>query len=145
MVFLDANVPMYAVGGEHPLKQPCGRILILIAHQPNAFVTDAEVLQELIHRYLAQRRWAEGRGVFQRFAALMTDRVEAVRAADVERAAILADAYPELAARDLLHAAVMQRLSVRQIISADAGFDRIAGVERLDPATLPSWETSLLA
>jgi len=136
---------MYAVGREHPLKQPCGRILIIIADQPSVFVTDAEVLQEVIHRYLAQRRWAEGRGVFRRFAALMQDRVETIRATDVERAAMLADSHPELAARDLLHTAVMQRLGVRQIISADAGFDRITGVERLDPAALSSWEAALLA
>jgi len=59
---------MYAVGGPHPLKQPCARILLLLAERPDAFVTDAEVLQELVHRYLALRRWHEGRDVFQRFA-----------------------------------------------------------------------------
>ena len=136
---------MYAVGAEHPLKGPCGRILILIAEHPSMFITDAEVLQELIHRYLAQRRWADGQAVFRRFAVLMRDRVESIRGSDVEQAAALADSYPELAPRDLLHAAVMQRLGVQQITSADAGFDHIAGIDRLDPGMLPVWEASVRA
>ena len=134
---------MYAVGAEHPLKEPCVRILFLVAEQPGAFVTDAEALQELVHRYVAQRRWREGREVFQRFATLMRGRVEAVRAADVEHAAGLADRYTELSARDLIHAAVMLRLGVRQIVSADMGFGRIAEVQRLDPADVAGWGASL--
>ncbi len=138
-VFLDANVPIYAAGRPHPLKEPCAQVLLLVAEQPYAFVTDAEVLQELLHRYLALRIWPQGREVFRRFSELMQERVEAVQAADVERAAGLADTYPELGGRDLLHAAVMQRLGVRRIISADAGFDRLAEVERLEPAQLERW------
>ena len=26
-VFIDANVPIYAAGGDHPYKEPCSRIL----------------------------------------------------------------------------------------------------------------------
>lgn len=143
VVLIDANIPMYAAGGSHRLKEPCSQILVLVARQPQAFVTDAEVLQELLHRYLAQRLWTHGREVFQHFAELMLERVEPVRAEDVERAAGLADIYPGLDSRDLVHAAVMHRLSVRQIISADKGFDRLAGVERLDPAYLENWRASI--
>ena len=70
-VFLDANVPIYAAGREHPLKAPCVRVLELAAERPYDFVTDAEVLQELLHRYLAQRLWPAGRAVVRtnRFTA----------------------------------------------------------------------------
>lgn len=60
-------------------------------------------------------------------------------AVDVQRAAGLADTHQELAARDLLHAAVMHRLGVRRIISAGTGFDQLAEVERLGPALESSW------
>ena len=98
-----------------------------------------EVLQELLHRYLALHLWPQGREVFHRFATLMRERVEPVYAADVEQASALAGQYPELAARDLLHAAVMNRLGVRNIVSADAGFDRLSYLERLDPKDVPAW------
>jgi predicted nucleic acid-binding protein len=144
VAFIDANVPIYAAGRPHPLKEPCAQLLLLAAEHPQAFVTDAEVLQELLHRYLALRLWPQGREAFKRFSVLMQDRVEPIQAADVERAAGLADAYQELGGRDLVHAAVMQRLGVRRIISADTGFDRLPDVERLNPAQLANWQHSLL-
>lgn len=137
--FVDANVPIYAAGRAHPLKEPCVHVLLLAAEHPQAFVTDAEVLQELLHRYLALRLWPQGRRAFQRFSEIMQERVAVVQATDVQHAAGLADTYQELGARDLLHAAVMHRLGVRRIISADTGFDRLPGIERLDPAQEPSW------
>lgn len=137
--FLDANVPIYAAGRSHRLKEPCAQVLMLVAETPVAFLTDAEVLQELLHRYLALRLWPQGREMFRRFADLMRERVEPVHALDVEQAALLADQYPDLGARDLLHAAVMSRLGLRRIVSADAGFDRLPDVERLDPVKVEAW------
>ena len=143
--FIDTNVPIYAAGRAHPLKEPCAQLLILVAEHPYTFVTDAEVLQELLHRYLALRLWPQGRAVLRGFSTLMEDRIENVQASDVAYAAGLADGYPELGGRDLLHAAVMQRLGVRRIISADRGFDRLREVERLDPAHLVNWRDSVLS
>lgn len=143
--FIDANVPIYAAGRAHPLKEPCIQVLLLAAEHPQAFVTDAEVLQELLHRYLALRLWPQGQQVFQRFSELMEERVEAVQAEDVQRAAALADAHQELGGRDLLHTAVMHRLGVSRIISADIGFDRLPKIERLDPAQVATWRLSVLA
>ncbi len=143
--FIDANVPIYAAGKNHPLKAPCIQVLMLAAEHSLAFVTDAEVLQELLHRYLALRLWPQGREVFGRFSELMHERVEPVEATDVHHAAMLADGHSELGARDLLHAAVMRRLGVRRIVSADTGFDRLPEVERLDPARIASWRRSIVA
>jgi predicted nucleic acid-binding protein len=50
-IFIDANVPMYASGAPHELKGPCARTLGLVETYPAAFATDAEVLQELLHRF----------------------------------------------------------------------------------------------
>lgn len=51
-VFLDASIPIYAAGRAHPLKDPAVRLVAFVADHPDAFVTDVEVLQELLHRYL---------------------------------------------------------------------------------------------
>lgn len=142
-VFLDANVPIYAAGGDHPLKEPCARILRSVAENPRPFVTDSEVLQELMHRYLAQGRWELGREVIRAFAEAMHGRIESVHAEDVLTAAGLADSHPAISARDLVHAAVMQRMGSGRIISADIDFDSIEGVERLDPARYGEWEPTI--
>ena len=144
-IFIDTNIPIYAGGGEHPLKEPSLEVLALIARRPGAFATDAEVLQELLHRYVALGRWSQGREVFQRFAALMAQRVEAIHAVDIETAATLADQHSGLAARDLVHVAVMARIGSAQIVSADRGFDRLAELERLDPANVGAWRIAVEA
>ena len=111
-VFIDANVPIYASGGDHPLKEPCAHILRGVAQDPRPFATDSEVLQELLHRYLALERWELGREVLRAFAETMHGRIEPVHAEDVLTASELADRYPGVSSRDLVHAAVMQRMGV---------------------------------
>jgi predicted nucleic acid-binding protein len=145
LIFLDTNVPIYAAGTPHPLKTPCADVLALAATHSQAFLTDAKVLQELLHRYLALRIWTQGRRVVRAFAALMRGRVEPVSAADVEAASLLADQHRDLSARDLVHAAVMGRAGARLIVSADRDFDRLPQVERLDPADVATWQARIVA
>jgi predicted nucleic acid-binding protein len=147
-LFLDANIPTYAAGRDDPLKEPCKEVLRLSARHPRSFFTDAEVLQEMLHRYLALRRWPEGKRVVLDFAALTAGSIEPVTAGDVVRACDLADQYAvrsgaRLAARDLLHAAVIIRAEsdAAKIVSADGDFDELAaeGIERLNPAHIELW------
>ena len=142
--FIDANVPIYASGRESPYKEPCARVIMMAAEHPSSFVTNAEVLQELMHRYLASRRWALGREVLQGFAEVMSGRIEPVHDEDILQASSLADSYPGISARDLVHAAVMRRLGADRIISADSDFDRLPGLTRLDPTHLEEWGDSVL-
>lgn len=143
--FLDANVPIYAAGRNHENKTPCARIMLMAADRPDVFVSDVEILQELMHRYMAAGRWAFGRDVLRVFVGVMRNRLEPVLVEDVEVASGLADEHRGIGARDLLHAAVMRRLGVQRIISADRDFDRLPGVIRLDPADVEAWETSVLS
>ena len=143
-VFVDANVPIYAAGGDHLYKEPCSHILRMVAKEPQPFVTDSEVLQELMHRYLASGRWVLGREVIRAFAEAMDGRIEPVLAEDILSASELADHHRHVSARDLVHAAVMQRLGTSRIVSADTDFDHLPGIDRLDPAHLAEWESSIL-
>ena len=142
-IFIDTNVPMYVGGQDHPYREPCIAVMRLASGRPRDFITDAEVLQEILHRYTLQRRWASGRDVFESFAALMREHTVAIEGGDVESAANLYQQYPSISARDLLHAAVMQRLRITQIVSADGGFDQIAGIQRLDPAQVADWRDTI--
>jgi predicted nucleic acid-binding protein len=101
------------------------------------------VLQELLHLYLARHAWNDGRTVVADFLVLMQGRLEPVLPGDLEEATRLADDHRDIASRDLVHAALMRRLGATRIISADADFDRIAGIERLDPAQLAAWRATI--
>ncbi len=145
-IFVDANVPTYAAGREHPLKEPCKEIVGLAACYSGAFFTNAEVLQEMLHRYLASGRLDQGKYAIVNFSVLMSGSIEAVTATDMERALSLAEGYASrpgsgLAARDVLHAAVMLRTGSEYIVSADRDFDELGaeGIMRLEPAEVDSW------
>ena len=143
--FIDANIPMYAAGEEHSLREPSIRVMQVVAAYPDRFLTDAEVFQEIIHRYVSVRRWPHGREVFNDFVEAMYGRIEPVYAQDVFDAAALADNHPGINARDLVHAAVALRLGVSRIISTDTDFDRLPVVARLAPERVDEWTDALMA
>jgi predicted nucleic acid-binding protein len=145
-LFVDANIPTYASGSPHPLRTPCVEVLKLIAAHPNAFVTDAEVLQELLHRYLALKRWPDpGLTAIETFEFAMRGRIAAVTPSDVLAAARSATALPRLSARDLLHLAIARRLGAVAIVTAERGFDALPDVERLDPSDVAIWRERVIA
>src|SRR5688572_30589515 len=56
MIFVDSNLPMYLVGAEHPHKADSQRLLESAIAAGERLVTDAEVFQEILHRYVAIKR-----------------------------------------------------------------------------------------
>ena len=134
--FIDASVPMYAAGADHPLKRPCVAVLSAVARGDVVAVTDAEVHQEILHRYSAlgdRRRAIEVSGLFLR----AVPEVLAVTRADVEAAGGLLGAHARLRVRDAIHLAVMARHSLPRIVTADGHFDDLPGIVRVDPG---DWE-----
>ncbi|MFN0171838.1 MAG: PIN domain-containing protein, partial [Bryobacteraceae bacterium] len=53
MIFVDSNVAMYLVGAAHPHKTDSQILLERLIAAGERLVTDAEVLQEILHRYTA--------------------------------------------------------------------------------------------
>ncbi|MDR7551217.1 MAG: type II toxin-antitoxin system VapC family toxin [Armatimonadota bacterium] len=132
-VFVDANIPMYAAGSNHPLVEPARRVVDPVANGAIDAVTDAEVLQELLYRYWHIGRRTAGLQIFDAFTRLMAGRVLPVDEMDVRHARDLADRYSRLSPRDLIHLAIMLRHGIEEIASADAHFDSVPEVRRLDP------------
>ena len=142
---IDANVPIYASGGQHPFKEPCTRIMQMVVEGPDSFVTTSEVLQEILHHYRARRQWSLMRQLFYEFGEVMHGRIEPVYAEDIVHAAALADDHSGVGSRDLVHAAVALRLGVSHIISTDTDFDRLPVVTRLAPERIDEWADALMA
>ena len=130
MIFVDANVPMYLVGGPHPSKDRALALLTQLVGEGELLATDVEVYQEILHRYTAVRR---GDAIDHAFASLdgIVDEILTVDMADVRAARGLLAEISGLSARDALHAAVMQRAGIDRILSFDRGFDRCPGITRL--------------
>lgn len=130
MILVDSNIPMYLVGGPHPHKSDAQRLLEKLVSDRQRLVTDAEVLQEILHRYVAIDR----RGAIQpAFDALIgiVDQVLPVDQAVVERAKKIVLGNRRLSARDAVHLAVMEHHGIEHILTFDSGFDGFPGVTRL--------------
>jgi len=129
VILVDANVPMYLVGADHPNKHAARGALERLIEAGDRLVTDAEVLQGILHRYHAIRRPDAIQPAFEALLGV-ADEVFPIERADVEQAKALMLGRHGLSARDAVHVAVMRRREVATILSFDSGFDRISGIER---------------
>ena len=130
MIFIDSNIPMYLIGASHPHKAEAQILLERVIAAGQRLVTDAEVLQEILHRYTAiDKREAVG-PAFQ-VVLDVVDEVLGIEKADVLRAGEIAQNRALLSTRDALHIAVMERHGIRSILSFDAGFDRWPALKRI--------------
>jgi predicted nucleic acid-binding protein len=130
MIFIDSNIPMYLVGASHPNKIDAQRLLEKCVAEGIRLVTDAEVLQEILHRYVAIDRRPAIQPAFEALLGVV-DEVHPVECQDVERAQRILLSYERLSARDALHAAIMERYDISRIMSFDTGFDGYPGLTRI--------------
>jgi hypothetical protein len=130
VIFVDSNIPMYLVGAAHPNKAAARTALELCIARGERLLTDAEVLQEILHRYHAIRRPDAIQPAFDALLGVV-DEVYPIERADVEQAKALMTGLAALSARDAVHVAVMQRRRVPRVLSFDAGFDAVEWIERL--------------
>ena len=130
MIFVDSNVPMYLVGAAHPHKAEAQVLLERLIAAGQRLVTDAEVLQEILHRYTAIDKRGDI-GPTLRATLDIVDEVMPIEKAEVLRAAEIAQTRTRMSARDAVHIAVMERHGIRSILSFDSDFDRWPGLERI--------------
>ncbi len=130
MIFIDSNVPMYLVGAEHRHKHDAARLVERALVRRERLVTDAEVLQEILHRYSAIQRLDAVQPAFDVLLRLV-DEVIDVTVDVVESAKRVLLGGSIASARDAIHVAAMQHAGVSRVLSFDRGFDRYPGLERL--------------
>lgn len=117
MIFVDTNVVMYAVGAPHPVQDEIHERLA--GFGLGELATSAEVMQEVLHRYVRSQRWT----ALDRAMTLVGDRMTVwpLEAEDVTLARRLVDRHPALTARDLVHLAICMRRDVSDLWTYDRG------------------------
>ena len=130
MILVDSNIPIYLVGAPHAHKSDARRLLEKVVSERQSLVTDAEVLQEILHRYVAIDRRDAIQPAFDALIGIV-DQVLAVDRPIAERAKQIVLGYRQLSARDAVHIAVMEHHGIEQIMTFDSGFDGFSGITRL--------------
>ena len=121
---------MYLVGAPHPRKIDAQRLVERLIAERQRMVTDAEVLQEILHRYASLNRYHDIQPAYDVILKVV-DEVLPIDRHTLERAKQIVLGYRRLSARGAVHLAVMQQHGIGQILSFDSGFDGFPGVTRL--------------
>jgi predicted nucleic acid-binding protein len=129
VILVDSNVPMYLVGAAHPHKADAQRLLEQCISERRRLVSDAEVLQEILHRYVAIDRRDAIQPAFDALLGVV-DEIFPIEASTVERAKAIVQGRRPLSARDAIHVAVMEQQGIKEIMTFDAGFDGHPGIAR---------------
>jgi predicted nucleic acid-binding protein len=132
LILVDANVFMYAAGVEHPHKAPSAGFLLRVAQGEVDAAVDAEALQEILHRYRAMGRWADGRRVYESARRIVPITLP-ITCELIDAARDLLESYGGLTVRDAIHAAVALHSGADSICSYDRGFDCVVGLRRVEP------------
>ena len=135
VIFIDANLIMYSVGSNHPLREPCKRLLEKIRSREILGVTDTEVLEEILYRYFSMNRRTLGEIAYQSMVKLCTE-IFPVTVADTDKALGILKQVDGITSRDAVHAATMIHHGIVEIISVDPHFDLIHEIKRIDPLNL---------
>jgi predicted nucleic acid-binding protein len=130
VVFVDSNVPMYLVGASRAHKRDAQRLVDSMLAAGERLVTDAEVLQEICHRYASIGRPEAIQPAFDAILEIV-DEVLAIDRAVAEAAKDIVLRYTALSARDAIHAAAMAEHGIDRIMTFDRGFDAYPRVERV--------------
>lgn len=129
----DTGVFVYALGGDHPYREPCRAIM----EDGRRGLLAAEASVELIHEFAYVRL---RKGVSRKVAArdardiAATSKLHAVQPKDIDRALELWSEHERLDVRDAIFAAQALNRGIDAILSPDRGFDGIPGLQRIDPA-----------
>jgi uncharacterized protein len=130
VILIDSNIPMYLVGAPHPHKSDAQHLLEKLVSDRKRLVTDAEVLEEILHRYVAIDRRDAIQPAFDVLLGVV-DQVLAVDRSIAERAKQIVLGYRRVSARDAVHLAVMEQHGIDQVLTFDSGFDGFPGITRL--------------
>jgi uncharacterized protein len=129
----DTSIFIYALGREHPYKEPCREVARLAAVGDLQGEASVDLLQEFTHQ--RARRTGDRRGAAK--AARSVAKLawwHPVEPNDVQRGIDLFEIHEGLDAQDAVFAALAINRGIDAILATDRAFDGIDGLERIDPA-----------
>lgn len=133
----DTSIFVYALGGEHPYREPCREIVRKAAAGDLQGEASADLLQELVHQ--RTRRTGDRLGAAKAARSVATLAWwHPLEPNDVRRGIDLFEAHDDLDARDAVFAALAINRGIDAILATDRSFDRVDGLERVDPADEPA-------
>jgi len=131
MIVLDTTVLVYAVGADHPLREPCRDLITAIAAGQLSATTTVEAVQEFTH-VRARRRDREDAARLARDYLDLLAPLLVIGEDDLQEGLRLFTRSARLGAFDAVLAATASRANAAALVSADAAFAE-AGITHVIP------------
>jgi predicted nucleic acid-binding protein len=141
VIVVDTTILVYAVGTQHPLRDPCRAVVEAVDAGHLAASTTIEVIQEFCHVRARRRKRADAVALARSYADLFSPLL-VVDADDLAEGLDLFDEIDPLGTFDAVLAATARRRAADALVSADIAFSTIADLPHLDPAS-PGFTTAL--
>jgi uncharacterized protein len=124
VIVLDTTVLMYALGAEHPLREPSRRVLQAIGDGAVTATTTVDVIQEFVHGYARRRPRATAAAHARRYATLL-EPLLAPTERGLEAGLRLFERHERLDAFDAVLAATAMEHGAEALVSADRAFGEV--------------------
>ncbi len=134
MIVLDTTVLIYAKGAEHPLREPCRRLMEAIMAGAIDATTTVEVIQEFVHVRARRRGRADAAAMGRAYAELL-EPLLAVTRRDLDRGLELFESVEGIGAFDAVLAAATLHAQADALVSADSDFVGLPGITHVVPDT----------
>lgn len=133
MIILDTTVFVYAVGVEHPLKEPSQRLLEAVQSGAIQAATTAGVLQQFASVRARRRPRSDAVALARDFAALLSP-LQRVEEDDLDLGLRIFEDSDQLGSFDAVVAAVAINRDADALISSDRGFRGVRHLRHIDIA-----------
>lgn len=135
MIVVDTTVLVYAVGGEHRLREPCRQLVAAIGDERVSATTTVEAIQEFAHVRARRCGRADAAARALELATLLGPLLR-TGSDELSRGLELFVSHPRLGAFDaVLAATALIDQRVTTLVSADSAFADVPGLAYLDPAS----------
>ena len=132
MIVLDTTVLAYAVGADHPFREPCQRLISAIADGEVLATTTVEVIQEFTHVRTRRRDRKDAAELARDYIELLSPLL-IVEESDLREGLRLFEESAGTGAFDAILAAAAHAAGADALVSADTGFSAIANIRHLVP------------
>jgi predicted nucleic acid-binding protein len=132
VIVVDTTVLVYAVGTDHPLREPCQQLIRAIADGTVLATTTIEVIQEFTHVRARRRDRKDAAELARDYIELLSPLL-VVEETDLREGLRLYEEGTSFGSFDAVLAAAARAAGAEALVSADAGFSGIATVRHVVP------------
>jgi hypothetical protein len=132
VIVLDTTVLIYAVGADHPLRDPCQLLVRAIADGTILATTTIEVIQEFTHVRARRRDRKDAAALARDYIELLSPLL-IVEETDLREGLRLFEAGSGFGSFDAVLAAAAHAAGAEALVSADTGFSGIAAIRHVVP------------